>query len=114
LLPVLDALGKQALADDVADGHPRVQRSKRVLEDDLHPAPERPELAVGHCPDGATAEDHLAGGGLREAEDGPAERRLSAAGLTDEAEDLARLHLEVDAVDRIDLPDLATHDPADD
>ena len=44
----LIALGEQALADDVADRHPRVQRPERVLEDDLHPAAQRPQLVVGH------------------------------------------------------------------
>ena len=38
------SLGQQALADDVADRHPRVERADRVLEDDLHLAPQPPEL----------------------------------------------------------------------
>ena len=64
--------------------------------------------------DVAAAEDHRAGGRLGQAQDRPAERRLAAAGLADEAEDLARLDLEVDAVDRVDVADLAAEDPADD
>ena len=41
---VVEPLGEQALADDVRHGHPRVQRPERVLEDDLHPAAERPHV----------------------------------------------------------------------
>ena len=40
-------------------------------------------------------------------EDRPAERGLAAAGLADEAERLAPLDVEVDAVDGVHLPDRA-------
>ena len=50
-LPVAPAvlgvgLGEEALADDVADGHPRVERADGVLEDDLHPAAELLEVVA--------------------------------------------------------------------
>ena len=51
---------------------------------------------------------------LDQAEDRPAKRRLAAAGLADEAEDLARADVEVDAVDRVDRRDLALEEPAQD
>ena len=35
----------QRLGDDLADRHPRVQRGVRVLEDDVHVAPQRPQRA---------------------------------------------------------------------
>ena len=35
----------QRLADNRADGHARIERGVRVLEDDLHVARERPQLA---------------------------------------------------------------------
>ena len=40
------------------------------------------------------------------------ERRLAAARLADEAERLARLHLEADSVDRLHARDLAPDHPA--
>ena len=103
-------LGQQPLADEVADGHARVQRADRILEDDLHPAAHvflstpcelRIVLAV---------ELRAAGGRLLEAEQRAAERRLAAAGLADEAEDLAPADLERDVVDGPDVAD----DPAED
>ena len=42
----LDALDPERRADDRADGVPRVQRRVRVLEDHLHVAAQRPQLAL--------------------------------------------------------------------
>ncbi len=36
-----DAVDVERLLDDLPDGHPRVQRAVRILEDHLHPAPHR-------------------------------------------------------------------------
>ena len=47
------------------------------------------------------------GGRLVQAHEAAPERRLAAAGLADEAERLARAHLEADAVDRLHARDLA-------
>ena len=113
-LAVGDALGEEALADDVEDRHPGVQRPERVLEDDLHPAPQRPHVVGVDVGQLVAVEDDLAGGRRRQLEDGPAERRLAAAGLADEAEDLAGEDVEVDAVDRVDGADLLAQQAADD
>ena len=40
------AVHAQRLADDAADGVARVERRERVLEDHLHPPPQRPQLAL--------------------------------------------------------------------
>lgn len=42
---------EEGLGDNVPHGHPRVQRAEGVLEDDLHPAPEGPELLPGKLRD---------------------------------------------------------------
>src|SRR2546425_3626308 len=42
----------------------------------------------------------------------PAQRRLAAAGLADQAQGLAGLDLEVDAVDGVDMTDGSLHDHA--
>src|SRR3712207_7941972 len=39
-----DAVDDERLGDDVAGGHPRVQRRVRILEDDLHVAAGAPQL----------------------------------------------------------------------
>ena len=42
---VPSAVEPERLADDVADRHARVERGERVLEDDLHVAPQAAQLA---------------------------------------------------------------------
>src|SRR6266404_7533636 len=93
----LDALG-----DDRADAHARVQRRVRVLKDDLHVAPHRAEIASGQREDVAAVERDGARRRLGEAQDTTSERRLAAAGLADDAERLARPHRQVDARDGVD------------
>ena len=110
--PVRQALGEQALADDVGDRHPRVERSERVLEDDLHPATQRAHVVGIDIGELVAVEDDPAVRGRGQLDDGPAEGGLAAAGLTDERERLAAVDLEVDAVDRVDRADLAPQDPA--
>ncbi len=43
---VLEAVDQQALGDDVADGHARIQGGVRILEDDLHLPAQRLEFAA--------------------------------------------------------------------
>ena len=93
-------------------GHPRVQRPERVLEDDLHPAPQRAHVVGIDVGQLVAVEHDPPVGRRRELDDRPAERRLAAAGLADEAERLARHDLEVDAVDRVDRADLAAQHAA--
>ena len=42
-----DAVHLEALAHDLADRHARAERAEGVLEDDLHLAPQRPQIALG-------------------------------------------------------------------
>ena len=39
-----DTMNVKRVADGLADRDPRIERSMRVLEDHLHPAPEPPQL----------------------------------------------------------------------
>jgi hypothetical protein len=48
---------QQALADDLADSHPRVQRAGGVLKDDLHVAARPAQCAARHAEHVAPAED---------------------------------------------------------
>ena len=102
----------QRLADDAADAHARVQRGVRVLEDHLHLAAEEAQLVALDAAEVAAVEEHLAGGGPVELEDGAAGRRLAAAAFADQAQRLAAADEEGDAVDRLHVGDLALEDDA--
>jgi hypothetical protein len=100
-----DAVDAQPLADAVADWRARVEARVRVLEDDLHAAPVRLELRAAQPRDVLAVEDDRPRRRLDEAQEEPADGRLAAARLTDEADRLAAADDEVDAVDRLDRPD---------
>ena len=98
------------LGDLVADGERRVQAGERVLEDepDLLAA-QLADAVVVELEDVDPVEDDRAGDDpARRVRDEPGDRErghaLAAAGLADEAERLAVLHVEADVVDRL-------HDP---
>src|SRR5258706_9973559 len=92
----------QRVADDLAQGHPRVEGGERVLEDDLHVAPALAQLLAAERGEVVAAKADAPGGGLDEAQHGAAERRLAAAALADDPQRLAGGELEVDAVDRLE------------
>ena len=101
----------KALADDVADAHPRIERADRVLEDDLHvPAHllQRRALEGDHVD---AVEADLARGRLEQPQQRASERRLAAAGLADEPDRLAAMDVEIDAVDGLQLGDGALQHP---
>ena len=109
---VRHALRQQALADDVRDRHPRVERPERVLEDDLHPAAQRPHVLGIDVGELVAVEHDPAVRGRGQLDDRPPERRLAAARLADQRERLAGHDLEVHAVHGVHGADLAAHDPA--
>src|SRR5262249_11537345 len=84
-----EAMDLDSLGDDAADPHARVERSVRVLEDDLHLAPQAPELAPREIGEPPAVEHDLARARLDEAEQKASERRLAAARFPDDAERFA-------------------------
>src|SRR5439155_882206 len=86
-----EAMDREPFADDALDAHARIERAVGVLEDDLHLAAERAQLARPECQERAPVERHLPRGGLDEAQHETPERRLPRARLADQAEGLARL-----------------------
>ena len=86
--PRPDAVDEQRLADDVADGHPRVQRGVRVLEDDLDLAPDLAKVAAAHRRQLAPVERHGSLGRLQQLENAEARGRLARAGLAHEPDGL--------------------------
>ncbi len=120
LQKLLHALGLRAalrevmhlerLADDVPDGHARVERRVRILEDHLHPAAHATHLFAGERRELGAIELHRSRSGLVELEDRASGRRFAAAGLSDEAERLAPLDEEIDPVDGAHRTDLTLED----
>ena len=108
----LEAVNAQPLADAGADRGSRIERRERVLEDDLHPAPERLEVTSSERSDIGAVEHHPAARRLDQAQQRATDRRLAAARLADEAERLAATDREADVVDGLHVADLATQDPA--
>ena len=104
----------QSLAHDRADRHARVERRERILKDDLHLPPQRAQSGRIEREHVRAVERDLAGRRLDETKNGPAGGRLAAARLADEAERLAALHVEGDAIDGANEPDGATEDAAGD
>jgi len=87
-LGVAHAVHQQALAHALADRHARVERGIRVLEDDLHVATQRFELAAVQLEHVLALEEHPAAGGRRQAQDGAAHGGLAAARFAHQAERL--------------------------
>src|SRR3989442_8652387 len=98
------AVAAQRLLHDAADAEPRVQRGGRVLEDHLEIAALAAQRLVAERGEVHVAEAHAAGGGFDEAEDESGDGGLAAGGFPDEAEGLARLDAEGDAVHGADGP----------
>ena len=92
----------ERLLQDLRDRHQGVQGSEGVLEDHLHVPADPAELMAGVVGDVLAREVNAAAGRSQEAKDQAAGGRLAAAALADQAERLAGLDGQVDAVDRVD------------
>ena len=102
------AVGPDHLNELVLHPHQRVEAAHRLLEDQGHLlAPQLLELRGGHA-DGLRAGDAklalLPRSLGQQTEDGPGERGLATARLSHEPQALARMHDQVDAVDRHQPP----------
>ena len=105
-----DAVDAQRLGEHRADRHSRVQRRVRVLEDHLHPAThlaQRIPLQSGHV---HAVELDPTVGGVDQPDHGSSERRLAATGLPHQAERLATLDVERDAIHGAHGADLTLED----
>ncbi len=111
LAPLCDLVDRKGLADDVADGHPRIERRVRVLEDDLHLLTQLANLFAAELVDVASVEDDLALGRRQEAQHDAAGRRLPRPGLADEPQRFAAPDREVDAVDSFHVADVTRQNP---
>ena len=89
------------LADQLADGFTRVERGKRILENDLHFLAQRTHLPDAVFRDVLSVENDFPAGRFDQLQDGPAGRRFSAAGLSDDSQRLALFDFKADPVDRM-------------
>jgi len=94
-----EAVDVEDLANGFADGHAGIERAERILEDDLGAASEPTQAVVVEGADIGSIEEDLAGGRLDEAEGGPSGGSLAGAGFADEAEGLAAIDVEGNAID---------------
>ncbi len=113
IAPAGEAVSPERLPDDATDAVARVQRRERILEDHLHPAPQRSQLALAQRGDIATVEHDPPGRRLVEPEDRPTDGRLAAARFAHEPEGLAAADRQRDVVDSANVADVAVeHDAA--
>ena len=107
----VEAMNAERLGDDLANGHPRVQRRVRVLEDDLDVTSYGPHLSALVCGDVRPVENDPPGSRLDQLDERASKGRLPAAGLAHDPERLAALDGEVDAVDGAHLANRVLEDP---
>ena len=100
------------LGQDIAHAHARIEAGERILEHHLHAAAHAAQPPGRKIVDALAIQHHLAGGDVEQPQDGPADRRLAAAGLADERQRLAALDLKGHAVHRIDPVGLAAEQAA--
>src|SRR5215468_9593230 len=96
-----DIMQGQWLADELLDGHTRIERRIRVLKNDLRLAPMGSQLFFIEFENAAALEPNVAGHRLDQPQDQTADGGLAAARFSDKCERGAGLHAKVDAVDRL-------------
>src|SRR4029077_14408876 len=101
---------QERFAGDVANGHSRVERRVRILEDDLHLAADLAHLTALEARDVPAVEDDLPGRGLCQLDQRAREGGLATAGLPHEPDRLPGLNGQIYAVDGVDVPDRALQD----
>ena len=92
------------ICEDLHDLLPGIQGGIGILKDHLHLPTDGAHLLRLEPGDIASVEYDLAGLWLDQLDDGAGRGRLSASGLSHQAEHLALLHIKADIVDRMDHP----------
>ncbi len=105
-----DAMDAQHLGQRLCDGEARIERGVRVLKDHLRPLAKGEQPGLVEREHVAVVEQHPARSGFGQAENRAAEGTLAAAALADQAQRLAALEPETDAIHRLDHPARAPGD----
>ena len=93
----------ERLGDHVLYPEARVKRTERVLEDDLHIAPNTPQFGGVRLQQIDALEEDRARSRLDETEDEASQRTLARAGFTNQAQRLAFMNVEGNIVDGANL-----------
>ena len=101
----------QTLPDDRPDRHARVERTVRVLEDDLHAPPQAAHFSTPQSAEIATAEEDIPFGRFEQAQDQPSESGLAAAALSDHPQGLPGQYRKRHTVDSADVAADASPQP---
>src|SRR6185369_3850030 len=110
----LQALSIEALANDVADLHARIERPARILKDELQLAPKASQFRAVQFGNLRAIERQLSSARLHQAHKNSSERGLSASGFPDQAECLAAADIQIDAVNRPGICSVPPPQPATD
>ncbi len=111
-LALSHAVHFERLADNLADIHARVERSKRILENDLHLAAHQAQLLALQLHQISSVEHDFARGRPIELENGLAGGRFAAAAFAHQPQGLAALDGEANVVDSLHMPHHALEDAA--
>ena len=97
--PRCDLVDDEGFGHNVEDGHARVERGERILEDVLQFSPQVPHVFFAQASQvellAVVMEDDLAVGGFYQADDGPSGCGLTAARFADQAEGFSSVQGEV-------------------
>ena len=96
----------QRLADDRADIHARIERSIRVLKDDLDVAAQQAKFIGPQRPNILAFKMDLARGRFDQAKHAASGGRFAAAGFADQTKRFAAVDMKIDAVHRMDAAGL--------
>ncbi len=100
LLLAAVAVDLHRLRHQLLDGHPGIQRRIRILENGLHPLTQRLELLFAGLGDRLPGKINLAGGDIKQPQNGAPEGRFAAAGFAHQAKGLPLADIKADAVHR--------------
>ena len=90
----------ERLPDRVAHGHPRVERTRGILEYDLHPPAQRSQCFPVQPEHVLAVEPHRSRGGLQQSQDHPSQSGLAASALAHQSQRFAAPYGEAHAVHR--------------
>src|SRR6185437_1505804 len=106
-----ETMDAEGFADNVARAHARIERGKRILEHDLHLAPDRAHFRLAETRDVLSVDADFARCRLDQPQHAARHRRFAATGFADQPQRLADVDREAHAVDGMHGADLAAEHP---
>ena len=92
----------QRFGDDFAHGHARIERSERILKNDLHLLALAAHVFMRELGEILAEPDDAPRRDRQQTQYGAAESRLPAAGLSDQTKGFAGPQIEIDAIDGLE------------